>query len=442
MPKNGQQNSLKLKKQMRYLFLLLMLGITSSLLAQDSTNVYKKRVLDVVEVDFLSSFYMQDGENAAVTGGIGTESLQDVTGGIVIAIPLGANGVLSIDGGVSAYTSASSSNVNPFDGDQPADAFVASSGESKSDVWNSGSISYSHSSKDRNEVWSLNAAIASEYDYQSYGVGGSFSKLFNQKNTEVSIKANAFFDSWKFYYPREFRKKFKLSSYDITGNPNYTNRFNELSGQQRNSYNVGLGFSQILSRNIQASLAADFVLQQGLLSTPFQRVYFGDVEDTFAENFHLADDIEQLPNTRFKTAIGGRLHIYLNEFLSIRSFYRYYTDDWGIQSNTASIEIPIKLFLGRITLYPSYRFYNQSAANYFKPYNEHLSSDTYYTSDYDLSAYQANQFGFGISYTDVLSQHSIWRIGFKSVDLKFYRYDRNSTLYYNMATIGVKFVIE
>jgi hypothetical protein len=42
-------------------------------------NTYKKRVLENTEIDILTSFYTQDGKNAAVTGGIGTEKLNDFT---------------------------------------------------------------------------------------------------------------------------------------------------------------------------------------------------------------------------------------------------------------------------------------------------------------------------------------------------------------------------
>ena len=103
--------------------------------ATDSVATYKKRVLETTEVDFLASYYTQDGNNAAVSGGIGTEKLTDVTPTIVVSIPLNDDDVLTIDGGVSAYTSASSSNINPFDGNQPADPFVESTGASSSDMW-------------------------------------------------------------------------------------------------------------------------------------------------------------------------------------------------------------------------------------------------------------------------------------------------------------------
>ncbi len=103
--------------------------------SQDSTQVYKKRVLETTEIDFLSSYYSQDGDNAAVSGGLGTEELTDVTAAFIVSIPLNDDDILTIDAGISAYTSASSSNVDPFDGDSLADPFVASSGASQSDLW-------------------------------------------------------------------------------------------------------------------------------------------------------------------------------------------------------------------------------------------------------------------------------------------------------------------
>ena len=79
------------------------------------TNSYKKRVLESTEIDFLASYYSQEGDNASVTGGIGTETLTDIAPTIVVNIPLNADAVLTVDIGISTYTSASSSNLDPFD---------------------------------------------------------------------------------------------------------------------------------------------------------------------------------------------------------------------------------------------------------------------------------------------------------------------------------------
>jgi hypothetical protein len=177
------------------------------------------------------------------------------------------------------------------------------------------------------------------------------------------------------------------------------------------------------------------------LSTPFHRIYFGDKPDSFIEKFQLADDVERLPGTRSKLAIGGRLNYYLNEIFVARTYYRYYTDDWGINSHTVSIEIPVKIS-DRFTLYPSYRFYNQTAADYFAGYEQHLSTEKYYTSDYDLSKFSSNQYGFGVSYTDIFTTLHLWKLHVKSIDLKYYRYERNSSFKANMVSFGIKLTLD
>ncbi|HDZ04335.1 hypothetical protein LCGC14_0206130 [marine sediment metagenome] len=441
---------MKIFKSIGFIVTLLLVASCYSQQAQDSVKTYKKRVLETTEVDFLTSYYSQDGDNAAVSGGLGTEELTDFTGTFVVSIPLNDDEILTIDAGVSAYTSASSSNVDPFDGGQPADPFVASSGASSSDTWANISGSYSHSSDDRNTIVTGKLSVSSEYDYFSLGFGGGLTKLYNEKNTEVSVNANVYLDKWNALYPSELRPFASganglangfFTNNTITGNTDYSPIFTEFTDETRNSYSLGFGFSQILSKNLQGSLALDFVQQQGLLSTPFQRVYFTDVADSFIDNFQLADAIEQLPDSRFKVATGGRLNWYVNETVVVRSFYRYYYDDWGISSHTASVEVPIKLS-DKFTVYPSYRYYQQTAADYFYGYEEALSTDTFYTSDYDLSEYSANQFGMGVSYTDIFTKMHIWKLGLKSIDLKFYKYDRDTTFSSSIVTAGFKFVMD
>ncbi|WP_075341331.1 DUF3570 domain-containing protein [Tenacibaculum agarivorans] len=413
----------------------------------ENQTTYKKRVLENIELDILNSYYDQDGNNAAVSGGIGTEKLEDATATIVVSIPLNEDDILTIDAGISAYSSASSSNVDPFDGRNRGNPFVASSGESQSDTWGNVTASYSHSSDDRKKTWNTNISLSTEYDYSSLGFSAGYSYAFNQKNTELSVNTSIFLDTWNTIYPYELRvltgnseEESRFNIGGITGTP-YNPNFTPFDKKNRNSYSLGFSFSQILSKNLQMSLVTDFVLQNGLLSTPFQRVYFSDIGDSYFEDFHLADDIERLPNSRFKTAIGTQFNYYINERVSVRSFYRYYFDDWSIKSHTIRLEVPIKLS-DKFTIYPSYRFYNQTAAEYFKPYNQHLSTNRFYTSDFDLSDYNANQYGLGLTYTDIFTKRHIWKFGFKQIDIRFYKYDRNINFNSNIVTTGIKFILD
>lgn len=473
--------------------------------AQDNQTTYKKRVLETAEVDFLSSYYSQDGNNASVTGGIGTEKLTDVTPTIVVSLPLNADDVLTVDAGFSAYTSASSSNLNPFDRikkvatttttvvtgasssrtqQNTSYAYVssptpwaASSGASSSDVWGNVNIDYSHSSNDRNTVLSADVSVATEYDYSSLGFGGGLVKQFNDKNTTLGVTAKVYLDSWNPRYPTELDSYYEANQNLNAGFFNNVPIYNQegdaidknddsdvwspykspfISNKSRNSYSLSISFSQILNKNSQFSVFFDLVQQKGWLSNPMQRVYFRDVDNFYIGNpqyipnytttkndgvFQLADDIERLPTKRFKLPIGFRWHYYLNEMFTVRTYYRYYWDDWGINSHTATIELPVKVS-SKFTLYPSYRYYNQTAADYFAPYEQHVSTSLFYTSDYDLSKFNANQYGIGVGYVDILTKAHIWKLGLKSIDLKYNSYKRNTGLKANIISAGFKFVMD
>src|SRR5690606_36903377 len=65
--------------------------------AQMTDNPYQKRALDAAEVDLLFSYYKQDGQHAAVTGGEGTEALTDASSSLVVRMPLGERDILTVD---------------------------------------------------------------------------------------------------------------------------------------------------------------------------------------------------------------------------------------------------------------------------------------------------------------------------------------------------------
>ncbi len=357
-----------------------------------------------------------------------------------------------------------------------ATPWLESTGASRSDIWVNGTFDYSHSSKDRNTIINGNLSASHEFDYQSFGIGGGIAKLFNQKNTEIDLKGNVYLDNWNPRYPTEFHSYLSANQNLNAGffsgvtildqNGLATDKTSAttwkplnttlVTDTKRNSYSASFTFSQILSKKAQISLFADIVQQSGWLANPMQRVYFSDKANYYIGNsssipnytsksntdvFQLADDIERLPNKRLKIPFGARFNYFINEKLTLRTYYRYYSDDWGVNSQTASIEIPFKIS-DNFTLYPSYRFYTQTAAKYFAPYEQHLSTEQYYTSDYDLSKYNSNQIGFGISYTDIFAERKIWKLGLKTVDLKYSNYQRNTGLTAGIVSLGFKFVME
>jgi hypothetical protein len=450
----------------KIIVLFLLIGFT--VFSQEATDSiqFKKRVLESTEVDFLLSYYNQDGFKSAVSGGIGSEKLTDIASNIVVAMPLNDDDVLTVDLGISAYSSASSSNINPYDNGGKPTPWQASSGASQSDQLTSVTANYSHSSDSRNFIWNADVSFSNEYDYNSIGIGGGIAYLFNDKNSEISLKGNAYLDKWSPIYPKELNDYAENGANSINGTIwdqngqatfNYSpTAFKAISSVNRNSFSATVGFSQVLSKKLQVSVFFDVLQQQGLLSTPYHRIYFADKANYYigqaqyilnyesesnAGVYKLADDIERLPDSRFKLPIGARLNYYINERFVLRTYYRYYSDNWDIQSHTANIELPIKIS-DRFTVFPMYRFYTQTQSKYYASYETHLSTEKYYTSDADLSTFDANQYGFGVNYTDIFTGGKIWRFGLKNIDFRFNHYQRSDNLTANIATIGFKFILQ
>ncbi len=335
--------------------------------AQQDTS---KINLDDIETTFLSSYYQQDGNHSAVTGGQGTEKLTNIAPAFIVNIPLDTTKSLSFNGGVDFYSSASSDNINnPYL--NPHHISGASSGDTRVNL----NTEYKRKNNLKNSSNSYLAGLSVEFDVISMLIGGAYSKSSNDNNKEISLKAKYYYDDWKLIYPVELR--------------NGTVRY--LNTDKRHSFIFSATGSANINRRLAASLTADLVLQSGMLSTPFHRVYF---------QYSDIAVVEQLPSSRLKVPVGLRINYYITDFLIFRTFYRFYKDSWEITGNTIKTELPIR-FSRYFRIFPFYRFHTQSAAKYFAPYQVHSGIEEFFTSDYDLSALQTHKAGIGISFSPV-----------------------------------------
>ncbi len=404
------------------LFLLIFCTFSLSILKGQQTQqidedeqVEKKQASDwyeenEVDINILFNYYDQDGDHAAVTGGIGTEELQSGAMKIIVNIPLDTVSILNIATYANVYSSASTDNI---------DTNVSSA--SKEDLRVQVDLGYTKKIGNR-QSYTLKASGSTESDYVSKSIGGSWSMDSKDGNKQLELNAQAFFDNWVPIFPEELRGT------AITLIPT----------TKRKSYNLGLNFSQVINKKLQVLLAAEIVYQKGLLSTPFHRVYF--------ESEPLPR-IEKLPSTKLKFPFGFRVNYFLNNYIILRSYYRYYVDNFGVKAHTASIEVPIK-FSSFFSVYPFYRGHVQTASDYFLSHKKHVLSENFYTSDYDLSAFVSYKIGLGIRYKPV------WGIGrfrvlskkkitlFKGIDLRIAKYSRSDGLDAYMISTNFAFTME
>lgn len=395
---------------MKQLF-LSVIGIYVGLLAAFSQAVpktdsaYKSRKLKFEEANLVSSYYSQDGNNATVTGGIGSEKLTDISNTIDLRLSKYDKKYrkhsLTVEFGIDHYTSASSDKIDP----------KTISSASSADTRFYPSLGWTVENEKKGTSFGAGLSYSGEFDYSSIGANVNFSKKTNNRNGEFFVKGQVFIDQVSLIYPEELRSQ-----------------LNTRAGvnSSRNTFNGSIGWNQVINKRLQLSVDAEIVSQQGYLSLPFHRVYFNDN----------AVQIEKLPSQRLKFPLGMRANYFAGDKFILRSWYRFYHDNWGINSNSLQLETVVKI-TPFFSITPFYRFYQQTGSTYFAAYREHTAADNYYSSNYALSAFNSNFFGAGIRLAPPKGVIRIIRLN--SLELRYGHYQRTTDMNANIISLNLSF---
>ncbi len=375
--------------------------------ANDSSS-YKNKKLKTDEINFVTSYYNQDGNLSPVTGGIGTEKLSDIATTFELKLSKydkrNLKHSVNFELGIDHYTSASSDKIDP--------QTISSASHADTRIYPS--ASYAIENEKNGNAVSFNGSLSNEYDYKSVGAGIGFAKTSKDKNTEFNVKLQAYLDNLKVILPVELRTTPQ-------------GRGSDYPTAARNSFNSSFTFSQSVTQKLQLSLLFDVVYQQGYLSTPFHRIYF---------NNSITETTEKLPSSRFKIPSAIRLNYFLGDKFILRSYYRFYKDDWGLTANTFNIEVPVKL-TSFFSISPFYRYYSQSCGKYFAPYMMHSATENFYTTDDDLSKFNSNFFGAGVRFAPPGGVFGARHIN--TLELRYGHYQRSDGLHSGIITLSLRF---
>ena len=388
--------------------------------AQDSSS-YNPRRLKLDEIDFVSSYYWQNGDHSAVTGGIGTEKVTDIANGITLNFVWQNQhqnkNTLGVGFGFDAHTAASQAYVNKSGASSPNGTRIYPS------------LDWTVENAKTGNTLGFGAYYSGEYNYQSLGADAHFSVKTDNKDGEFSAKFQGYFDHVKLIYPSEFipttTTTSTVTSASSSGSSGEGHRAN-IPSSPRETYSASFGYSQIINPRLQIEFLADLVGQNGYLSLPFHRVYFNTGKDT----------IEKLPSSRFKLPLGFRANYFLGDNIILRSYYRYYLDSWGIRSNTADIEIAYKV-TPFFSISPFYRYYTQTAARYFAPYEEHSPTDEYYTSNYEYAKFNSQFVGVGFRVAPPKGVFG-WQ-GLHELEIRYGHYLQTTDLVSNVVSLSLGF---
>ncbi|MEO7387812.1 MAG: DUF3570 domain-containing protein [Gammaproteobacteria bacterium] len=155
-----------------------------------------------------------------------------------------------------------------------------------------------------------------------------------------------------------------------------------------------LGVTQVVTRNLIMGFSYEAIADEGFLNNPYRRVRYVDVNE--ATGYGL--QYEVYPETRASNAAAIRAKYYLPYRAAISGEYRYFTDDWGIDAHTVEVGYA-QPFRSQWIFDFKYRFYTQSAADFYSDLFPYANAQNYLARDKELSTFQSHGPHLGASYT-------------------------------------------
>jgi hypothetical protein len=244
------------------------------------------------------------------------------------------------------------------------------------DIWTSASIdirtSASQAVTEQRDEMNLSATHAvdttrltgsyrysTEPDYDSHTVATGLAQDFGDRSTTLALNVGAGFD-------------------DVgrAGEPSFTRALQTLSARA--------SLTQLLSSRILVQLEYEGARSLGYLSSPYRYVGIGS-DDATCRGEIFACVLEANPALRVRHAIAGMGRVGLLDWLSFGAGYRFYADDWAVQSHTITADVALMPDTETMIAL-RYRFYKQGAAEHYRPRYEEETDSGLYTRDKELAA--------------------------------------------------------
>ena len=243
---------------------------------------------------------------------------------------------------------------------------------------------------------SVGGNYSHENDFASKGFNAAIARDFNDKNTTLSIGVNVESDDVNAIggIPRALAASL-LQTYTRP------------ESASKDVHDVLIGVSQVINRHWLTQLNFSHSASSGYQNDPYKILSVIDVNGNAVKDpsnssghFFMYED---RPESRTRQSIFWDNKIHLTEDV-IDIALRHYSDDWGITSNT--LDLRYRLQVGeRSYLEPHYRFYTQSAADFYKPFLvtgsdviNGVANVDYASSDPRLAKFNATTFGIKWGY--------------------------------------------
>ena len=197
---------------------------------------------------------------------------------------------------------------------------------------------------------------SNEYDYLSLGVNASLTKETESKNTSFSLGLSYTSDTISAVGGAP------IPLADMT--PSGTTQAKSDGDETKTTLDMLFGVSQIMSRSwiLQANLSVG--ISDGYSNDPYKVVTVFDDAAGATLGDPLKYIYENRPDSRMKQSlyVGSKKQTNLGV---LSTAYRYYTDDWGLDSHTLDLALNFKVS-EKWRLEPNIRYYSQSGVDFFR----------------------------------------------------------------------------
>ena len=162
--------------------------------------------------------------------------------------------------------------------------------------------------------------------------------------------------------------------------------------RENDRQHYGLGLTQILTRNLIATLNFETITDEGFLNNPYRSVRYADAGSGIGFSF----EPELYPNTRTSNAVGVRMKYFLPYRAALEAEYRYFTDTWDIDAHTASISYTHPM--GPWTFNVKYRYHDQTGAHFYSDLFPRAQATNFRGRDKEINPLTSHTFKLGASY--------------------------------------------
>lgn len=157
--------------------------------------------------------------------------------------------------------------------------------------------------------------------------------------------------------------------------------------------NYRFSLQQIVTSRLMAGLNYEVITDEGFLNNPYRSVRY--LDDTSARGFSYQPEL--YPQTRTSNSVALNARYYLPYRASVHGEYRYYTDTWGIDANTVSLGYTHPW--GKRWIFEAgYRWYDQSAADFYSDLFPRADAQNFLARDKELSTFTSHMFSLGATY--------------------------------------------